>query len=397
MLVGFSVKIKSNKQDSMILYGIFAAVLVAMVAFQFLSDTWDFKPAKAHSTATMAAVVYREHGDPSVLRFETTFPRPVPRSNQYLIEVKASALNPVDFKMMRSRSVPQFLLPLPKVPGADLAGVIIEVPEGSSNKFKVGDRVAAMMPILSKWGSNADYAVVDERFLAKMGDNTDFDTAAAVPLAALTVYHKFQSLQQKDSENKGKKLLVHAGAGGVGSFAIQWGKLLGMYVATTASAQKADILKELGADLVIDYKAQNFQDVCQDYDVVLDPMSWLYEEASLSVLKPTGHYLNVPSSDWGLQNGKEITNGFLTFKNYVTSKVYNLLRPGSTPKYSLNSVSPNGEALQVIMDLLDKGTLRALVDRKFHLSDASEAYHYLEAGHATGKVVIQHGPKQSQE
>ena len=386
---------------------ILAAVIAVVVSLQMLPPTLDFRPATFSTTETMAAIVYQEHGDVSVMRYETSYPKPVPREhkNQYLVQVKASALNPVDFKMRRNFKVPQFLIPLPKIPGSDVAGIVVQVPANNknNNKFQVGDRVAAMMPILSQWGSHADYVAVEERNMAKMGDNTDFVSAAAYPLTALTVAQNFKTLGytieddgNSNSKRPPKKLLVHAGAGGVGSFAVQFGKLKGMHVATTASAPKANLLKELGADLVIDYRTEHFEDICKDYDVVLDPMSWLYEDRTFEngVLKPTGHYLNIPSSDWGLKDGEELTNGFSTIKNYVRSKILNLIRPGSFPKYSARSVSPNGEDLQHVLDLVDSGKIRVLIDRTFPLTDAVEAYKYLEAGHATGKVVLEHGPRE---
>lgn len=383
---------------------ILAAVIAVVVSLQLLPPTLDVRPATASKTETMAAIVYQEHGDVSVMRYETSYPKPVPREhkNQYLIQVKASALNPVDFKMRRNVKVPQFLIPLPKIPGSDVAGIVVQVPTNNnknSNKFQLGDRVAAMMPILSQWGSHAEYVAVEERNMAKMGDHTDFVSAAAYPLTALTVVQNFKTLgysQEDDESSSGtppKKILVHAGAGGVGSFAIQFGKLKGMHVATTASAPKANLLKELGADLVIDYRTENFEDIIKGYDVVLDPMSWLYEDRTFEngVLKPTGHYLNIPSSDWGLKDGEEMTNGFSTIKNFVRSKLLNLVKPGSFPKYSARSVSPDGEDLQQVLDLVDSGKIRAIIDRTFPLSDAVEAYKYLEAGHATGKVVLEHG------
>lgn len=388
-----------------IIYDILAAVLAILVSLHYIPTTIDFRPATTSTdpSETMSAIVYHEHGDASVLRYESSYPRPIPRKGQYLIQAKASALNPVDFKMMRTVEVPQFLLPLPKIPGSDVAGIVVQVPSSNNNKFQVGDRVAAMMPILSGWGSHAEYVAVDESLMAKIGDNTDFETAAAHPLASLTVMQNFKALTLDSDTNEGnnppKKLLVQAGAGGVGSFAIQWGKLLGMYVATTASAPKADFLKELGADLVIDYRTQNFEEICKDFDVILDPMSWLYEDRTFqgNVLKPTGHYLNIPSSSAGLLDGMEITNGFSTLKNYVKSKISNLVKPGSTPKYSLVSVSPNGEDLQQVMDLVGRGKVRAVIDRKYHLSEAAVAYKYLQGGHATGKVILQHGQQEMQE
>jgi len=385
---------------------IFLAIVVALVAVAasfhqyFVPANLDVRPAKAssHPDETMAAIVYYEHGDASTLSYETSYPKPLLDDSrpQYLIHVKASALNPVDFKLRRNPQIPQFLVPLPKIPGADIAGVVVQASPSAGGKFQPGDRVAAMLPLMgSRWGAHADYVVVEEGLLAAIGDSTSFETAAAAPLAALTALQSFQKLPKDGTEKK--KLLVHAGAGGVGTFAIQLGKILGMHVATTASAPKANLLQEIGADMVIDYRTQRFEDTVSSendrYDVVLDPMSWLYEERSFhdSVLKPTGHYLNIPSSDWGLVDGKEQGNGMRTAINFVKSKLWNMVRPGSIATYGLKVVQPDGKDLQEILDLMDAGKMRAVVDRTFHLSEAVQAYQYLEEGHATGKVVLQHG------
>jgi NADPH:quinone reductase-like Zn-dependent oxidoreductase len=142
---------------------------------------------------------------------------------------------------------------------------------------------------------------------------------------------------------------------------------------------------------VIDYRNTAFEDVARDFDVVLDPMSWLYESRTLGtnkqLLKSGGHYLNIFSSDWSYHGG-ERGNGLTSLGNWMYDKIMHLLRPGTAPKYDVVFVSPNGKQLQTIVDLLENSTIRAVVDRKFHLSGAAEAYEYLEQGHATGKVII---------
>jgi alcohol dehydrogenase len=358
-------------------------------------DTW---PPTPHPSKTMSAIVYKEHGDPSVLQYDTRHPQPDPKANQYLIQVAASSLNSVDFKQRRNSLLPRFLIPFPKIPGADIAGVVVQVPtNGKSHKYNVGDRVAALIPYFgARWGALADYAAVEERYLAKLGDDTDFTSAASICLVGLTVLQNFDNVQ--GTALHGKKLLVHAGAGGVGTFAIQWAKkVLGMYVATTASGPKGSFLMALGADRVIDYRIEDFVHILKDYDAVLDPMSWLYEDRSLKVLKPTGHYFNVLSSDWGFEDGVEKGNGITTGINLITSKLRNFIQPGKIPKYSLVAVEPNGEQLQLILDAMESGKIRPVIDRIYHLSQAAEAYQYLEEGHVTGKVVLYHGDKKADE
>ena len=244
------------------------------------------------------------------------------RPHQVLVQVRAASINPVDFKFRRG-AVPSFMLPKPKIPGQDVAGVVVEVGDqvnaakGHDAEWKVGDRVVAMVPsLLSPWGTLAEFVAVDAALLARIPDNflgatndnnnnnnnVDdnnaagddlFASAASLPLVALTVVRAFDRVGYKDWTDK--KVLIQAGAGGVGSFAVQYAKhvLNASVVATTASAAKAPLLERLGADVVIDYRTTQFEDVVQDYDVVLDPMSFVYEKRTLQskVLKPTGWYL----------------------------------------------------------------------------------------------------------
>jgi alcohol dehydrogenase len=277
-----------------------------------MTDYWH---ASKDPDRTMRAVVYERHSpDPAGLKLAVV-PRPAIRPHQVLVQVRAAAINPVDFKFRRG-AVPSFMLPKPKIPGQDVAGVVVEVGDqanaikGSDDaEWKVGDRVAAMVPsLLSPWGTLAEYVAVDAKLLGRIPDNFPgdshkvgdvgggadvFASAASLPLVALTVVRAFDRVGYEDWTDK--KVLIQAGAGGVGSFAVQYVKhvLKASAVATTASAAKAPLLERLGADLVIDYRTTPFEDAVQDYDVVLDPMSWTYEKRTLqsNVLKPTGWYL----------------------------------------------------------------------------------------------------------
>ncbi len=363
---------------------IIAAVMVGK--YVSIPSTFDWPPAARNTDHKMTALTYEVHGDVNVLELRSDYPRPIPRNDQILVQVKASAINPVDFKYRRN-AVPNFVVPKPKIIGFDLAG------KGKAvTKFQVGDRVAAMIPLLgSSWGAAAEYTAVKEIFACKVGESIDFESAASLPLVALTAVQKLQKIPSP----RGKKILIHAGAGGVGSFAIQYAKnVLGMFVATTASSPKADFLKSLGADLVIDYKEQNFATEIQGYDAVLDTMSFLYEGRTLSkgngVLKNTGIYLNVLSSDWNLHNGLEKTNGLTSASNLLKHYLFNFFTPGSIPQYDLWSVYPDGSLLQHIMDLVEEGTLLAVIDIVYDLKDGAKAFKRLESGRVTGKVVLRH-------
>eukprot|EP00980_Cylindrotheca_fusiformis_P028591 scaffold22613_cov126-Cylindrotheca_fusiformis.AAC.11 len=371
------------------------STLLVAVAAAGVAKMAKGKSAKPSSTDVMKAVSYEKHGAVAtdVLKFTDDYPKPIPGRNQVLVQIKASSVNPVDFKLRRN-SVPSFMLPKPKIPGADLAGIIVECPSSSSTQFQVGDRVAAMIPLTgSRWGSNAEYVAVDTSLLAKIPDNVSFESAAAVPLVSLTVMQSLNKLKKKPQP---KKILIHAGAGGVGSFAIQYAKhVLGMEtVATTASKEKADYLKQLGADVVIDYHTEDFTAIVQDYDVVLDPMSFLYETKTLksNVLNKKGHYLNIMSSDWGLtEDGKEKSYGAITGWHYIKHKTMNLLTRGwFVPNYDFCIVKPNGEHLQTVMDLLGNNTIQPVIDSKFPLSKLADAHAHLEGGHVTGKTLTIH-------
>jgi alcohol dehydrogenase len=249
--------------------------------------------------------------------------------------------------------------------------------------------------MIAKLPPTDDMLVIDE------GDQTrtiSFVEAASLPLVSLTTIQAFSKLTQQGSRTEGKKILIHAGAGGVGTFAIQYAKkVLHMYVATTASNEKAHFLKQLGADLVIDYRTTDFQSIIQDYDVVFDTMSWAYEYQTLAsrsrVLKSNGgHYLNILSSDWGLTDGKEKANGFLMVRNFLYYKLCHLVPwwRETVPSYDIVVVKPNGKQLKKVLDLVHDGTIRPIIDRTFPLKDAVSAYQYLENGHASGKVVLEH-------
>lgn len=348
----------------------------------------DLPAASKSPTETMTALVYDRHGGIDVLQVRHDVPRPIPRDDQILVQVKASALNPVDFKYRRNE-VPNMIIPKPKIPGFDLSGVVVATGNKVS-KFSVGDRVAAMIPLLgSSWGAAADYVAVRESHASKVGDSVDFESAASMPLAALTAVQKLSKIPNP----KGKKVLIHAGAGGVGSIAIQYAKhVMGMYVATTASGPKADLLHSLGADLVIDYREKDFTKEIQDYDAVLDTMSYLYEERTLNsnVLGNSGIYLNVLSSDWNLVDGKEKANGPVSFKNLVWHTLKNWFQPNSIPHYDFSFVHPDGTLLQHILDLVEEGTLRPVIDGVYDVSDFEQAYQKLESGRATGKLVLRH-------
>lgn len=342
----------------------------------------------------MRAIIYSRHGNASELHLDMHHARPMVRENDVLIRIRASSINPCDFKFRRNAS-PKFMIPLPKIPGEDVAGDVVQLGSNVCDTFQVGDRVAAMLPSLgSPWGAAADYVAVDSSLVARIGPDMDYADAAAMPLVSLTAV---QALENMKDNSRGKKILIHAGAGGVGSFGIQYAKhVLGMHVATTASAAKRQFLERLGADLVIDYHTTKFEEVIRDYDVVFDTMSWAYEgltfKRGATVLKPDGHYLNIMSSAWTF-DGKEKSNGLLSIWNAIYHTLLHIFGLGRVPKYHVVVVKPRGDQLQYIFDLVEKQKIRPVVDRQYDLKDARSAYEYLEEGHAKGKVILLNDPQ----
>jgi alcohol dehydrogenase len=353
----------------------------------------EWRPSPPSDSATMKAVLYTEHGDTSVLRVHQDAPQPQLQPHQILVHVYASSINPCDYKYRRNE-VPSWVVPKPKIPGADVAGVVVAVGSGVDvervRPFRVGDRVAAMLPLLhSRWGAAASYVAVDANLVAHVGPRVSLRDAAALPLVALTTLQALESVTVSQSPTEAPRkrtILVQAGAGGVGSFAIQYAKhVLQMRVIATASSEKAEFLRSIGCDQVVDYRNEPFEEVVHNVDVVLDPVSWLYEDRTLAseVLRPGGHYLNIVGSDWAF-SGTEQGNGPRSLWNWIKAKTFGPF------KYSFVVVEPNGIQLQAVMDLLESATIRAVVDRTFALDDVREAYEYLEKGHATGKVVLVH-------
>lgn len=304
------------------------------------------------------------------------------------MEVYAASLNPCDYKFRRNY-IPTFVRPLPKIPGGDIAGIVTEVGSEVRN-IDVGDRVAAMIPLLgSKWGGCAEYVAVDWKYVAIIPPILTFSQAASLPLVALTAMTAFDSIPLPHTN---KSILIHAGSGGVGSFAIQYAKkVLGMgVVTTTCSKRNEEFVRSIGADNIIDYTETDFTTVVHNYDVILDPMSFLYEASSMKqgVISQTGQYFNILSSDFSLKaDGTENGNGWRTFLGPFISRVGRRLG-FKMVDYQTIAVAPSGEVLKRVFDTVESGLVRPIVNVTFQLSNAADAMKYLERGKTTGKVIL---------
>lgn len=238
----------------------------------------------------MRGAFYLKNGQPDVIQISESMSQPMIGSSEILVKVVGSAVNPVDIKI-RENKLPEMVRPFPKIPGSDVCGIVVDTSQSVQHKFSIGDVVMTMVPYtFTGWGSACEFVAVQEGSLARIPTNISDIEAASLPLTSLTVMQGFQTfVSYYKNCTAGKKVLIQAGAGGLGVFAIQYCKNeLGMTVYTTCSTQNVDFLKDLGADVVIDYTKERFEDLAAGMDVVFDPMAYMYEARTFSsdVLKP---------------------------------------------------------------------------------------------------------------
>jgi NADPH:quinone reductase-like Zn-dependent oxidoreductase len=312
----------------------------------------------------------------------TDVPRPTLGADDVRVEVRAASINPLD-KMVRDGEFKQ-LIPydLPFVLGHDLAGFVTEVGAGVSG-LAVGDEVYAR-PRDGHIGAFAEEIAIDAADVALKPTSLSFEEAAAVPLVALAAW---QSLVEVAGLRAGQRILVHAGAGGLGSTVIQLAKHLGAYVATTAHTRDLETVRTHGADMVIDYTAQDFTEVVSGYDVVLDSLGPASLEKSLTVLRPGGLAISVvgpPDPAFARQLGKPLLGPVMAV---LSRKVRRRARKLGV-RYSFVFMRADGTRLAELAKLYDDGTLRPVLDRTFGFDDTLEAMAYVEQGKAHGKVVV---------
>lgn len=310
---------------------------------------------------------------------------PVPKmgNNDVLVEIHAAGVNPLDAKIRDGQF--KLILPyrLPLILGNDLAGVVVQV--GSSvRRFKVGDEVYGR-PDKNRIGTFAECIAVNEDDLALKPKALTMEEAASIPLVALTAW---QALVERAKLKAGQKVLIHAGSGGVGTFAIQLAKHLGATVATTTSTANVEWMKSLGADIVVDYKKDEFEKVLNEYDVVLNSLGKDTLEKSLRVLKPGGKLISIsgpPDFDFAKELGL----------SWLLRQVMRLLSYDIRQKAKRHRVSfsflfmrASGAQLSEITFLIDLKIIRPVVDRVFPFELTKEALAYVETGRAKGKVVV---------
>jgi len=330
----------------------------------------------------MKAFVIQRYGKKRPLQL-VTMEAPKPRDDEVLVQVHAAGVNLLDSKIRDGEF--KLILPsrLPLILGHDVAGEVVQVGR-LVRQFKVGDEVYARADD-ARIGTFAEFVAVKEASLALKPRSLTMEEAASIPLVALTAW---QALVERAHLQKGQKVFIQAGSGGVGTVAIQLAKHLGAFVATTTGTTNVALVRSLGADVVIDYKTQDFEDVLRDYDVVLNSQDARTLDKSLRTLKPGGKLISIsgpPDPEFAKDIGAP---GFLKL-------VFRLLSAGVRRKaeargvgFSFLFMKANGHQLREITRLLDAGVIRPVMDRVFPFESTNEAMAYVDAGRAKGKVVV---------
>lgn len=330
----------------------------------------------------MKAFIVDRYGSADHMR-ASEVPDPQLRADEVLVRIHAAGVNPLDSKIRNGEF--KLLLPyrLPFILGNEFAGVVARVGP-AARRFKVGDEVYAR-PDAGRIGTFAEHIAVTEADVALKPGNLTMIEAASIPLVGLTAW---QALVEMAQLKRGQKVLIHAGSGGVGTFAIQLAKYLGATVATTTSTANVDFVKSLGADIVVDYKKDRFEDVLRDFDVVLNSLDGETLSKSVQVLKPGGRLISISgppdaafAKSLGMNPMLQLVMRLLSFRIKRQAK-------RRAVDYSFLFMRASGDQLRKISALIEAGAIRPVLDTVFPFASTKEAMAYVETGRAKGKVVI---------
>ncbi len=304
-------------------------------------------------------------------------------SDDLLVEIHAASINPIDYKVRDGKVKMLLSYKMPLVLGNDFSGVIVKVGK-SVTEFQVGDEVYGR-PRKSRIGTFAEYIAIHKDDIAIKPKNLSFEEAAAIPLIGLTTYQAFYDIMQIKPNDK---VLIQAGSGGVGTFAIQLAKLMGAYVATTTSSRNEALVKRLGADKVINYKNENFEDILSDYDYVYDTLGGEALQNSFKILKPGGKIVSLSGTPnyrfakaYGLNLWKSLLLKFATRKLTDLEKQYEV-------EYHFLFMKPSGTQLEIIREFIEAKKIVPIIDRVVLMDDIQKAFEYSESGRAKGKVIV---------
>lgn len=310
-------------------------------------------------------------------------PVPTVGPQDVLVKVMAASINPVDFKINKGELKMLLHFDLPFIMGNDFAGEVVQV-GAAVKQYAVGDAVYGRTE-KERMGAFAEYVAVDQAVLALKPAQLSFEEAAALPLVGLTSY---QALHDVMALQPGQKVLIQGGAGGVGTVAIQIAKSLGAFVATTASPKNFELVKQLGADQVIDYHTTDFTEVLTDYDAVFDTRGGQALKDAFKIVRPGGNVVSISGlpnarfgKAFGLPKWKQVLFALVT-------RPLKRLEKQTQATYTFLFMAPSGEQLAVLNERVAAGALKPILDHVVPLADINTALQYVQKGHAQGKIVL---------
>lgn len=331
----------------------------------------------------MKSLMITKYGDINSSLEEQEIAKPALEENQILIKAYSSSFNPIDFKIVRGDFKAMGKVTFPIGTGRDVSGIIEEIGK-NIKKFKKGDKVYSRVNE-SHVGTMAEYVVSNVKDIALIPSNLSFDESASIPLVGLTSY---QALEDIAKLSKGEKILIHAGSGGIGTFAIQLAKHLGAHVTTTTSTKNISFVKGLGADKVIDYTSENYLDEGAVFDVVFDTLGGEHTLNSFKVIKNEGRVISISGAIDGATAEQFGLNKFIRMILAFQARKVTRAASKKNAMYRFLFMSPNGEQLKKIAKLYESGEIKPIIDKTYNFSEAIQALEYLSKGHARGKVIV---------
>ena len=331
----------------------------------------------------MKSLMITKYGDINSSLEEQEIAKPALEENQILIKAYSSSFNPIDFKIVRGDFKAMGKVTFPIGTGRDVSGIIEEIGK-NIKKFKKGDKVYSRVNE-SHVGTMAEYVVSNVNDTALIPSNLSFDESASIPLVGLTTY---QALEDIAKLSKGEKILIHAGSGGIGTFAIQLAKHLGAHVTTTTSTKNISFVKGLGADKVIDYTSENYLDEGAVFDVVFDTLGGEHTLNSFKVIKNEGRVISISGAIDGATAEQFGLNKFIRMILAFQARKVTRAASKKNAMYRFLFMSPNGEQLKKIAKLYESGEIKPIIDKTYKFAEAIQALEYLSKGHARGKVIV---------
>ena len=301
---------------------------------------------------------------------------PAIQAKDVLIQVKAAAINPIDKSIILGNLQSLLPIPLPSTSAYDVSGKVIEKGTEVSD-FEIGDLVYARVP-QEQMGTIAEYVAVNTIAVSKKPGNLTFEEAASIPLADLTALQSLEHVRIKEND----KVLIHAGSGGVGSFAIQYAKAKGAYVYTTTSTNNVNWVKDLGADRVIDYKTEDYKTIVKEADIVFDTLGKNYASEAFEVIKQGGKVVSVVGPL------DEDSAKMFGMADYKLPEELALLISEKDASYKFIFMHPNGSHLAEITSLIEDGKIKPIIDKVYPFNESIDAFTHLATGRAKGKIVI---------